>query len=115
MGILQYKALVVIAEDRKASKLYSHAQEFNRRLVQEHEVPVPLTHLQPVGSGLYTFCVLPTGSKVGWPHHRAAEELMVDLEHLAKVGRGRGGYWASTAFVSWGELESCTRIEGRTQ
>ena len=112
MGTLQHKALVVVADDAKAQQLWSLALSFNERLVRQGDLPVPLTQCQPVSNGTYTFAVLPTGSKVGWPRHKAAEELMADLEALAKTGRGRG-LWASTARVEWGELDPAVFVDGR--
>jgi len=111
MGTLQHKALVVVADDLKGQQLWTHALLFNERLVRQGEQPVPLSQCQPVSNGTYTFIVLPTGSKVGWPRHKAAEELMADLEALAKTGRGQG-QWASTARVEWGELDTAVFVDG---
>lgn len=114
MGTFQYKALVVLGDRPKVERMFEYVRKFNDRLASEGELTVPVSLAQSVSNGSMTFAVLPTGSKVGWPRHRDAEELMADLEAMARAGSGRQDQWATTARLEWGELDPKLYVDGRS-
>lgn len=118
MGTHAYKFLVVVGEPQAVCELHDLTLRFNRTQEQAEESPVPVSPVYPVGNDTMTFTILPTGSKVGWPYHQAAEELIEAVENQAALVREGPGKPLPRPFLTtfrgvWGEVDPRWQIDGR--
>jgi hypothetical protein len=108
MGTIQHKSMILVGDDQSIEELHALAERFNRQQESQEESPVPVTRVFPVGNGYYTFAVMPTGSKVGWPYHQAGVDLMDGLATKIlqiSLRDGAGGAHVEAFRAEWGEMD----------
>lgn len=83
MGTIQHKVLIVIGEEKKVKKLHKRARKMvDMEIAQDPDASLLDGVITPIYKGMnyfHSFAIMPSGSKVGWPNHRIAQDIIDEI------------------------------------